>query len=56
MTVVSAQTDKVEQFRGLQIPGRPFVLFNGWDAGSAKQPPKTASQGSAMVLVLTSSR
>ena len=36
MTVVSAQTYKVEQFRGLHIPGRPFVLFNVWDAGSAK--------------------
>src|SRR5215472_13416308 len=36
MTVVSAQTYKVEQFRGLHIPGRPFVLFNVCDAGSAK--------------------
>jgi len=49
MTVVSAQTYKVEQFRGLHIPGRPFVLFNVWDAGSAKQPSKIAPQGSAMV-------
>jgi len=36
MTVVSAQTCKAEQFRELHIPGRPFVLFNVWDAGSAK--------------------
>jgi methylisocitrate lyase len=35
MTVVSAQTYKVEQFRGLH-PGKPFLLFNVWDAGSAK--------------------
>ena len=36
MTVVSAQTYKAQQFRGLHIPGSPFVLFNVWDAGSAK--------------------
>ena len=36
MTVGSAQTYEVEQFRGLHIPGRPFVLFNVCDAGSAK--------------------
>jgi len=36
MTVVSAQTYKVEQFRGYHVPGKPFVLFNVWDAGSAK--------------------
>jgi len=28
--------DKVEQFRALHIPGDPLVLFNIWDAGSAK--------------------
>jgi 2-methylisocitrate lyase-like PEP mutase family enzyme len=27
---------KAEQFRGLHIPGRPLILFNIWDAGSAK--------------------
>ena len=26
---------KAEQFRGLHVPGKPFVLFNAWDAGSA---------------------
>src|SRR5262249_53537327 len=36
MTVVSAQIYKIEQFRGLHIPGKPFVLFNVWDAGSAE--------------------
>jgi methylisocitrate lyase len=30
------QTYKAEQFRGLHIPGKPLVLFNIWDAGSAK--------------------
>jgi methylisocitrate lyase len=30
------QMRKGEQFRALHIPGRPIVLFNIWDAGSAK--------------------
>ncbi len=30
------QTLKAEQFRKLHVPGRPLVLFNVWDAGSAK--------------------
>ncbi len=30
------QTRKAEQFRRLHIPGKPLVLFNIWDAGSAK--------------------
>lgn len=29
-------TDAVEQFRALHVPGDPLVLFNIWDAGSAK--------------------
>lgn len=29
-------TDKIEQFRALHVPGDPLVLFNIWDAGSAK--------------------
>ncbi len=33
---MSDQTRKVEQFRTLHIPGKPLVLFNIWDAGSAK--------------------
>jgi 2-methylisocitrate lyase-like PEP mutase family enzyme len=36
MTVMTDQTLKAEQFRGLHIPGKPFVLFNIWDAGSAE--------------------
>jgi 2-methylisocitrate lyase-like PEP mutase family enzyme len=30
------QTCKAEQFRALHIAGKPLVLFNIWDAGSAK--------------------
>jgi len=30
------ETRKAEQFRALHIPGKPLVLFNIWDAGSAK--------------------
>src|SRR5215510_3664996 len=36
MTVMTDQTLKAEQFRGLHIPGKPFVLFNAWDAGSVE--------------------
>jgi 2-methylisocitrate lyase-like PEP mutase family enzyme len=30
------QARKAEGFRGLHIPGKPLVLFNIWDAGSAR--------------------
>ena len=30
------QKQKAEQFRSLHLPGKPLVLFNVWDAGSAK--------------------
>jgi 2-methylisocitrate lyase-like PEP mutase family enzyme len=30
------QTRKADLFRGLHIPGKPLVLFNIWDAGSAR--------------------
>jgi 2-methylisocitrate lyase-like PEP mutase family enzyme len=30
------QRRKAEQFRGLHLPGKPLILFNIWDAGSAK--------------------
>jgi 2-methylisocitrate lyase-like PEP mutase family enzyme len=33
---VTQQSRKTAQFRALHIPGKPFVLFNAWDAGSAK--------------------
>jgi len=30
------QARRAEQFRALHLPGKPLVLFNIWDAGSAK--------------------
>lgn len=30
------QTHKAEQFQALHIPGKPLILFNIWDPGSAK--------------------
>lgn len=29
-------TDKIEAFRALHVPGDPLMLFNIWDAGSAR--------------------
>ena len=29
-------TDIGARFRALHVPGKPFVLANAWDAGSAK--------------------
>ena len=33
---MTAQAAKAETFRSLHLPGRPLVLFNVWDAGTAK--------------------
>jgi hypothetical protein len=33
---MSNQLQRAETFRALHVPGRPVVLFNAWDAGSAK--------------------
>jgi 2-methylisocitrate lyase-like PEP mutase family enzyme len=30
------QSDAARQFRALHVPGNPLILFNVWDAGSAK--------------------
>ena len=30
------QRGKAEQFRELHVPGKPLILFNIWDVGSAK--------------------
>lgn len=30
------QTEKARAFAALHVPGRPVILFNAWDAGSAK--------------------
>ena len=29
-------SDKIEQFSALHVPGDPLVLYNIWDAGSAR--------------------
>src|SRR5437667_2767589 len=44
------QRRKVEQFRGLHIPGKPLVLFNIWDAGGAK----TVAAGGAKAIATSS--
>lgn len=31
-----SQKEMAEQFHALHVPGRPLVLFNAWDPGSAK--------------------
>ena len=36
VSMMSDQPHKARQFRELHVPGRPLVLFNVWDAGSAK--------------------
>ncbi len=33
---MSDQASKAQAFRALHVPGKPLVLFNVWDAGSAK--------------------
>lgn len=33
---MSTQAQKAEAFRALHVPGQPVVIFNIWDAGSAK--------------------
>jgi len=33
---VTYQNRKAKLFRALHVSGKPFVLFNAWDAGSAK--------------------
>jgi 2-methylisocitrate lyase-like PEP mutase family enzyme len=33
---MSGQITKAQSFRALHIPGNPLILFNVWDAGSAK--------------------
>ena len=30
------QVTKAKTFKALHVPGRPIILFNVWDAGSAK--------------------
>lgn len=39
--------NKIEQFRALHIPGDPLVLFNIWDAGSARVVAEAGAQAIA---------
>ena len=41
------QSRKAEQFRALHIHGKPLVLFNIWDAGSAKAVAKAGAKAIA---------
>ena len=40
-------TDQVAKFRALHVPGDPLVLFNIWDAGSAKAVDKAGAKAIA---------
>src|SRR4051812_27141679 len=44
------QTSKAEQFRALHVPGKPLILFNIWDAGSAK----SVASGGARAIATSS--
>jgi len=44
---MSNQTTKAQTFRSLHVPGRPIVLFNVWDAGSAKAVAASGAQALA---------
>lgn len=39
--------EKLEQFRALHVPGNPLILFNIWDAGSAKAVTKAGAKAIA---------
>lgn len=47
---MTSQIRKADLFRGLHVPGTPLVLFNVWDAGSAK-----AVAGAGAKAIATSS-
>ena len=40
-------TDPVSTFRALHVPGDPLVLFNRWDAGSARAVAKAGAKAIA---------
>lgn len=44
---MSNQTTKAQTFRSLHVPGRPVILFNVWDAGSAKAVTASGAQALA---------
>ena len=41
---MAKQNRNAEKFRALHVPGKPLVLFNAWDAGSAKAIAKSGAQ------------
>jgi len=41
------QTDKAQRFHSLHIAGRPLILFNAWDAGSAAAVARAGAQAIA---------
>ena len=47
---MTEEARKAEQFRELHVPGKPLVLFNVWDVGSAK-----AIEKSGVKAIATSS-
>jgi methylisocitrate lyase len=47
---MSVQARKARQFRELHVPGTPLVVFNAWDAGSAK----AVSAGGAKAIATSS--
>ncbi|MEO5613390.1 MAG: isocitrate lyase/phosphoenolpyruvate mutase family protein, partial [Cypionkella sp.] len=42
-----SQADKARRFKDLHIPGNPLVLYNIWDAGSAKTVASAGAQALA---------
>lgn len=44
---MSDQSAKAKSFRALHVPGNPLVLFNAWDAGSAKAVEKAGARAIA---------
>ena len=47
---MSDQTRTAEHFRALHVPGTPLVLFNIWDAGSAKAVAASGAKAIARVV------
>lgn len=41
------QSDKIEAFRTLHVPGNPLILYNIWDAGSAQVVAKSGAKAIA---------
>jgi 2-methylisocitrate lyase-like PEP mutase family enzyme len=44
---MQTQTEKAQRFHSLHIAGRPLVLFNAWDAGSAAAVARAGAQAIA---------